>query len=178
MANLDNSRGFQLYQPAQGREPRTQWLRIKASTTVYPGQPLKLVAAGVALGTEVVVEPIAAAADVVYAISQGYVVAAATGVYRVLAVTDVKDHLWRTQTDGALAGTDMGKMGAMTATAADATLHQARNFITYSTLAAAPGDISDGTVWEIQSLAPEGGNVLGAYADIIVRYAYVPAPVA
>ncbi len=87
-----------------------------------------------------------------------------------LAVTNVKDHLWRTQTDGALAGTDMGKFGAMTATAADTVTKQARNFITYSTLAAAPGDISDGTLWEIVGLVPEASNVLGAYADIIVRY--------
>lgn len=178
MANSDNARGFQLYQPGGHAEPRTAWLRVKASTIVYPNQPLKLTAAGVAGGTEVVVEPVAAAADVVYAISQGYVSAAATGVYRVLAITDVTEHLWRTQTDGALAGTDMGKMGAMTATAADTTTKQARNFITYSTLAAAPGDISDGTLWEIVGLVNEAGNVLGAYADIIVRYSYTPQPAA
>lgn len=178
MANIDNARGFALYQTGLHAEPRTAWLRVKASTIIYPGQPLKKVAAGVASGTEVVVEPVAAAADVVYAISQGYVSAAATGVYRVLAITDVQNHLWRTQTDGALAGTDMGKCGAMTATAADATLKQARNFITYSTLAAAPGDISDGTLWEIVGLVPEAGNALGAYADIIVRYTYNQQPAA
>lgn len=178
MANLDNSRGFQLYQTGSHAEPRTAWLRVKASTIVYPNQPLKLVAAGVASGTEVVVEPITAAADVVYAISQGYVSAAASGVYRVLAITDVQNHLWRTQTDGALAGTDMGKFGAMTATAASTSPAQARNFITYSTLAAAPGDISDGTLWEILGLVPEGGNVLGAYADIIVAYRYTRQPAA
>jgi len=178
MANRDNSLGFQLYQTAQGREARTELLRVKASTTIYPGQPLKLVAAGVSGGTVPVVEPITAAGDVVYAIAMGYAVAGASDVVTVLACTDFRDHLWRTQTDGAIAGTDMGKMGAMTATAADTTLKQARNFITYSTLAAAPGDISDGTLWEIKGLVPEAGNALGAYADIIVRYSYTPQPTA
>jgi len=178
MANLDNSRGFTLYQNGAHKEPRIEALRVKASTTIYPGQPLKLVAAGVASGVTRVVEPVAAAGDIVFAIAVGYATAAATGVTTVLACTDFRNHLWRTQTDGALAGTDMGKMGAHTATAADATLKQARNFITYSSLAAAPGDISDGTLWEIVGLVPEAGNALGAHADIIVRYTYTPQPAA
>ena len=178
MANLDNSRGFTLYQPAQGREPRVESLRVKASTTIYPGQPLKLTAAGVTGGTTRVVEPVTAAGSIVFAIAMGYATAGASDVVHVLACTDFRDHLWRTQTDGALVGTDMGKMGAHTATAADATLKQARNFITYSTLAAAPGDISDGTLWEIVGLVPESGNALGAYADIIVRYSYTTQPAA
>lgn len=178
MANKDNSRGFTLYKILEGTMPRIEFLRVKASTTIYPGQPLKLTTAGVTGGTTRVVEPVAAAGDIVYAISMGYAVAGASDVVNVLACTDFRNHLWRTQTDGALAGGDFGKMGAHTATAADATLKQARNFITYSTLAAAPGDISDGTLWEIVGLVPEDGNALGAYADIIVRYSYTPQPAA
>ncbi len=178
MANVNDPRGFLLYQPAQGRETRTEWLRVKASTTIYPGQPVKRTTAGVSGSGVQVVEPVAAAADIPCGIAIGYATAGATDVVRVLVCTDFRDHLWRVQTDGAFAYGDIGKMGAQTATAADATLKQARNFITYSTLAAAPGDISDGTLWQIEGLVPEAGNAFGAYADIIVRYSYTPQPAA
>ena len=176
MANLDNAPGFLLYRPGAGIEPLVKWMTVKASTIVYPGQPLTI-----ATGY---VEPGGGTA-VLYAIAMGYMSSNASRKNaddtnqdaRVLCCIDPWNHEWRTQTDGAMAATDVGKFGIATTTAADTVTKQARNFITYSTLVAAPGDISDNAVFEITEIVAEHGNVAGAYCDIVVRPVRIP-PVA
>lgn len=167
MANTNAAYGFRPYQNQNGSEPRVGYVRVKASTTVYPGQPLEI-ASGV-------YNPVDAVTDRVRAVAIGYAAADASTPTYVLALTDPWSCLFRVQGDsGAFAATDIGKYGIMTTTSADATTKQARNVITYSTLAAAPGDISDGSLWEIVGLVPEDKNEWGAYADLIVRLVATP----
>ena len=159
MANKNDASGFNLYRTGPGGVPRIELVRAKASTIIYPGQPLKI-ASGV-------YEPVAAAGDKVRAISMGYVSAGASTPAYVLACTDPENHEWRVQTDEAFATTDIGKFLAHTATAADTVTRQARNYATSS--AASPGDISDGTLWESVGIVNEIGNTAGvANVDIIV----------
>lgn len=165
MANTNAAYGFHYYAPKGSGEPKVDLVRVKASTTIYPGQPLEL--------ADGVYNPVDATTDHVRAIAIGYAVAGASTPVYVLAITNPWDCYWRVQGDsGAFAATDIGKFGIHTTTAADTTTKQARNVITYSTLAAAPGDISDAAQWEIIGKVPEtpglNENIWGAYVDLVV----------
>lgn len=151
MANPDNPFGLTLIQ-AEGKECRVRVYAKDTSAAIYPGDVVKLQAAG-----DVIV---AASGDAMVGVAAEYKAAADTSI----SVYDDPNAVFIAQTSGSFAAADVGLNISTLVAAGDATLKQSNH-----SLDTATAGTTATLQWKILGLYSKGENAVGANAIVRVR---------
>lgn len=152
MANPNKPFGFQVLN-TEGKEARVRYYAKTASAVIYPGDVLKMVAAGT-------VEP-AAAGDVMIGVAMIYSAAADTSK---VAVVDDADAVFAVQMSGTYADADAGLNANIVATTGDTVLKLSK-----MALNTTGADVTATLQFKILGLLEKGENAVGNYAIVRVK---------